>query len=849
MSFDVENSKFNTKFKNPLRDLYIYQYKKIYSDYYAVGKDKRIGKTTINSDLKRIRDFAEQCGLKWEVSKNKPTSKDAVHFISADSRNFVENPFHSIYRNCHFKEEHMVFLLIALITLDDRIFLNTPKEKLDEIEKLVADTKSYLLSYADTLSDIDIKNVYVEIEKYCDENNINWDIEDIKNTLFLNKKTIDKDTFSVISRTADNIIGNHICTVCKYLANMEISNYSDYKRLIIDTGICYETGQKNNNFLSISNCYIRDILTENDLCERFCEMIKYCSETKPLGVIGKYLLTRLNYNNANNTIRFCHNYLLKDINDYNIIDLLYAIKNNIWIKINFRNSTASKMQELFCFPLQIRESNTNGRQHLVYYLPKNNSIFSIRIDFIDEILFYTPKKGYTVSEKIQKDIEKSREILNSVWGVSYSKDFNGADPFTAKTDSLKLKLAYNSATEMFIVERLKKEKRTGKITEISADTITYEVDIFDYREMIPWLKSFAGRILSIECSGDNFLQNTIISDIKKALKNYEDEPEYINKKDFVSDKDYNGYGTYLMENFQYKNDKYSYVPHMIIFNMLFSNQFQTYGKELFEFIRGKEKGKTYSPFDWCIDENNTPILKVKDNIDTIYDLIPLTNIEEEWIKNVLSTPHARLFLSNEEITQLHTKFSHRGYFNFSDIYIYDSNKNFEITEHIINNFQTLNNAIKNLKKVDILQYDKCYKDFLPLYLQHSFRDNIIRLYGIDSNGENKIFNLDRIDVALGKNAFIKKDFSSGAEYNEMIIKFTNFKNTHDRMINEFSFWKKECSLDTLTGIYTMKLYYPVEETSELVIRLLGYGSSIYIESDTGKAKEIMISRIKKQQNL
>lgn len=66
------------------------------------------------------------------------------------------------------------------------------------------------------------------------------------------------------------------------------------------------------------------------------------------------------------------------------------------------------------------------------------------------------------------------------------------------------------------------------------------------------------------------------------------------------------------------------------------------------------------------------------------------------------------------------------------------------------------------------------------------------------------------------------------------------KNLPDRLLTEFSLWKKKCVYDIETKKYTMTLYYSESDKTEILIRLLGYGPYIRVkeESDPYILKEI-----------
>ena len=56
------------------------------------------------------------------------------------------------------------------------------------------------------------------------------------------------------------------------------------------------------------------------------------------------------------------------------------------------------------------------------------------------------------------------------------------------------------AGEAFIQDRLEREKRCGMVERIDDTRLRFTADVFDAGEMLPWIRTFIGRIESLECS-------------------------------------------------------------------------------------------------------------------------------------------------------------------------------------------------------------------------------------------------------------------------------------------------------------------------------------------------------------
>ena len=76
--------------------------------------------------------------------------------------------------------------------------------------------------------------------------------------------------------------------------------------------------------------------------------------------------------------------------------------------------------------------------------------------------------------------------------------------------------------ELFILKRLETEGRGGTVTRIADNTYTYEISVFDGNELMPWIKTFIGRIVSFE-SNNEYLQTKFQRDMKQMMRIYEIE--------------------------------------------------------------------------------------------------------------------------------------------------------------------------------------------------------------------------------------------------------------------------------------------------------------------------------------
>lgn len=73
--------------------------------------------------------------------------------------------------------------------------------------------------------------------------------------------------------------------------------------------------------------------------------------------------------------------------------------------------------------------------------------------------------------------------------------------------------------EYFIVQRLMREKRNGTIEKVDEHHYTFSIDVFDAKEIIPWIRSFIGRIVHLECSNPDVTKK-FYQDVQSVYEQY-----------------------------------------------------------------------------------------------------------------------------------------------------------------------------------------------------------------------------------------------------------------------------------------------------------------------------------------
>lgn len=233
------------------------------------------------------------------------------------------------------------------------------------------------------------------------------------------------------------------------------------------------------------------------------EAIIFFSETAPFGFIGSILLDR--EKKRNTLFRFKHHFIVHTLEDEILMQAVKAREEKRRVEVfNFNQKLRMKFTTIG-IPVEILTSIQNGRRYLCLYQEQQKRRISLRLDYIERI-----KIGEVVPEFLEKT-ERAKYIGKDLWGVSQKS--NG------KKDRVRFAVYANEKQEPFILERLEREKRMGRVRRLEQDVFVYETEVADANEMLPWIKTFIGRILWLECS-DSVIERKFYADIRSAAAFY-----------------------------------------------------------------------------------------------------------------------------------------------------------------------------------------------------------------------------------------------------------------------------------------------------------------------------------------
>ena len=205
--------------------------------------------------------------------------------------------------------------------------------------------------------------------------------------------------------------------------------------------------------------------------------VAFFSEAAPLGVIGSFVQDRLQEKYG--YFRFKHHYILNVLDSEILYELFSAIGEHRQITFTTRR------RRITALPLKVYIGTQTGRQYLLAWSPASERFSFYRIDLIDNV-----KAGDAA--KFPADIKcRTDEFCAHTWGVAGNNDTH--------LEHIEMTVLVGPG-EDYIVERLTREKRCGTVEQIDDTHWKFSADVYDTIEMMPWLRTFIGRVTDLQCT-------------------------------------------------------------------------------------------------------------------------------------------------------------------------------------------------------------------------------------------------------------------------------------------------------------------------------------------------------------
>lgn len=227
------------------------------------------------------------------------------------------------------------------------------------------------------------------------------------------------------------------------------------------------------------------------------DALHFFSEVLPCGVIGSYLLDR--QDDDENHFRFKHHYITSTLDSDILATLFSAMRSKRAVTLRHHSRHTGRDTTVTLIPLRVFISTQNGRQHLLAYYPRYKQIASYRVDYLSDAKLEDPCPEFDALR------DRLDHIQKYIWSVNCKK--NGITPEHVEF------ILQISTEDQYILKRLEREKRNGTIERLDRTRYRFSVDLFDSSEIIPWIRTFIGRIEQM-----NFSNRTVENQIKRDLE-------------------------------------------------------------------------------------------------------------------------------------------------------------------------------------------------------------------------------------------------------------------------------------------------------------------------------------------
>ena len=212
------------------------------------------------------------------------------------------------------------------------------------------------------------------------------------------------------------------------------------------------------------------------------DAITFFSEGSPLGVIGSFLMDK--FDNAQSPFSFKHRYLLFALDSGIMLALLSAMQSHQKVELELLGGKNGKNHRRIVLPQKIYVSVQGGRQYLAVYDTWKKKPNFFRLDSIQKVKHLEAVENHSTYQDYFKDEQPH------IWGVATGKE-------TLEHVEMTLQIA---PRDIHIAKRLEREKRSGTVVQLDEVLWQFSADVYDAWELMPWLRTFIGRISSLTCS-------------------------------------------------------------------------------------------------------------------------------------------------------------------------------------------------------------------------------------------------------------------------------------------------------------------------------------------------------------
>ena len=159
--------------------------------------------------------------------------------------------------------------------------------------------------------------------------------------------------------------------------------------------------------------------TDNTDIKDLNDVLHYFSEVAPCGVIGSFILDKVE--SGIDPFTFKHHYITGAIDSGVLAALFAAMQEKRAVTITNMSRKKDMPRRIRIIPLRVLISVQNGRQHLFAYLPEYNFFTSYRIDYLSNVKLEDPTPRF---DELRAELDR---MQSKMWGVSVKRNKWGND--------------------------------------------------------------------------------------------------------------------------------------------------------------------------------------------------------------------------------------------------------------------------------------------------------------------------------------------------------------------------------------------------------------------------------------
>ncbi len=244
-------------------------------------------------------------------------------------------------------------------------------------------------------------------------------------------------------------------------------------------------------------------------CGQLTAAVDFFSRVSVGGYLGDILLR--DSGAVDRPFRSKHHYIAHTLDDGIASDLLLCAREGRKCRVKGISKRTGAEYDMTCVPIKLLDNVETGRRYFAVYDCRTRRLVSHRVDGVDSLELLEPCP----------QAEEYRELFHRSspgrWAVSHSRR-------DGRTEQLCMKLRIDEEREQYILRRIEREGGGGELLRTDKDTYLYTVEVHDSNEVSTWVKTFVGRIISLEGTNRGMIDR-FYRDMKAMKRMYLGEDE------------------------------------------------------------------------------------------------------------------------------------------------------------------------------------------------------------------------------------------------------------------------------------------------------------------------------------